>query len=53
MTQIQNQSPDVIRNWRLGFIWNLACLREAPPARALCGGQALRRRQGFGYWNFI
>jgi hypothetical protein len=26
----------------------LACLREAPPAKALCGGQALRRRQGFG-----
>jgi len=23
-----------------------ACLREAPPAKALCGGQALRRRQG-------
>jgi hypothetical protein len=23
-----------------------ACLREAPPSRALCGGQALRRRQG-------
>jgi len=22
------------------------CLREAPPAEASCGGQALRRRQG-------
>jgi hypothetical protein len=22
-----------------------ACLREAPPTKALCGGQALRRRQ--------
>ncbi len=27
------------------LIWDLACLREAPPAKALCGGQALRRRQ--------
>jgi len=25
-----------------------ACLREAPPAEASCGGQALRRRQGRG-----
>jgi len=25
-----------------------ACLREAPPPRASCGGQALRRRQGRG-----
>jgi hypothetical protein len=24
-----------------------ACLREAPPAKVLYGGQALRRRQGF------
>jgi hypothetical protein len=24
----------------------VTCLREAPPSRALCGGQALRRRQG-------
>ena len=23
-----------------------ACLREAPPPKTLCGGQALRRRQG-------
>jgi len=25
-----------------------ACLREAPPPKASCGGQALRRRQGGG-----
>ena len=25
-----------------------ACLREASPAKALCGGQALRRRQRRG-----
>ena len=24
----------------------VTCLREAPPAKALCGGQVLRRRQG-------
>jgi hypothetical protein len=23
----------------------IPCLREAPPVKALCGGQALRRRQ--------
>jgi hypothetical protein len=36
----------------LVIIWLLACLREAPPAKALCGGQALRRRQVLDYWLF-
>jgi hypothetical protein len=30
----------------------LACMREVPPAKALCGGQALRRRQVLGIWSF-
>jgi hypothetical protein len=30
-----------------GICLTFACLREAPPAEASCGGQALRRRQGF------
>ena len=31
--------------WYLFDIPSYACLREAPPAKALCGGQALRQRQ--------
>jgi hypothetical protein len=33
--------------WSFEIVSNFACLREAPPAKALFGGQALRRRQGF------
>jgi len=31
--------------WAFEIILNLACAKP-PPAKALCGGQALRRRQG-------
>jgi hypothetical protein len=34
------------RNTQTGEKAFLTCLREAPPAKALCGGQALRRKQG-------
>jgi hypothetical protein len=52
MTKFQFKSVQVIRNLDLDIVWDLACLREAPPAKALCGGQALRRRQVFVIWCF-
>jgi len=36
----------------LEFICYFACLREAPPAKALCGGHALRHRQVLVIWYF-
>jgi len=42
-------SRNLFEFWYLNFELDLtfACLREVPPPKALCGGQALRRRQGF------
>jgi len=36
---------------RLHVVSRFACLREAPLAKALCGEQALRRRQGTQAWQ--
>jgi hypothetical protein len=33
MTKIQIIFVYVIRNWSLGIVWNLACLREVSPWR--------------------
>jgi len=38
-----------IEIWTLFGIWP-ACAK--PRLQKPCGGQALRRRQGFGYWDF-
>jgi hypothetical protein len=50
MTKIQIFRQKRFGHLRLKIEIYLACLREAPPAKALCGGQALRRRQGFAIW---
>jgi hypothetical protein len=55
MPNVKAQSSNKILNFKLEMPFYLAfeiplafaCLREAPPVKALCGGQALRRRQGF------
>ena len=39
------EKTDILKEWRGGRV-EKTCLREAPPAKALCGVQALWRRQG-------
>jgi hypothetical protein len=45
--QIQSSNVKIFQNLNFDIHLTFACLREAPPAKALCGGQALWRRQGF------